>query len=103
MKQISLENSQTLTLAELIKLSEQGKSGVLITQGGVQRYLFLPHMPTPEAGPAAADLSAEAAALARNPAIMAYLAECRARGEREGWVPLQDVLREFSMPETRQP
>jgi hypothetical protein len=105
MKQISLEHSQRLTLAELVKLSEDGKSGVMITQGGEQRFLFLPHAPPPESGsaPEEDDLGAEAAALARNPAFMGYLAECRARGEREGWVSLEEVLREFSVPETLQP
>ena len=105
MKQISVEHSQSLTLAELIELSDRGKSGVMITQGGEQRYLFLPHTPTPEPGfaPAEDDLGAEAAALARNPAFMAYLAECRARGEREGWISLEDIVREFSEPEALQP
>jgi hypothetical protein len=105
MKQISVEHYQSVTLAELIELSDRGNSGVMITQGGEQRYLFLPHTPAPapSSPPAEDDLGAEAAALARNPAFMAYLAECRARGEREGWVSLEDILREFSVPEAVQP
>ena len=35
--------------------------------------------------------------------LASFLEECRAAGEREGWVSFEDILREFSVPEALQP
>ena len=96
MKHIPIQQAEALTVSDLIKLTDSGTSSVVITEQGEQRFLFLPHAAeTAPPSEAEDDLALEAAALSANPAFMAYLAECRARGDREGRISFEEMWREF--------
>ena len=80
MKTLALETLSDRPLSETLKLVSEGQM-VVLTQGGEGRYVL----------GSVDDLEVEAFALSRNAEFMAFLDECRARGDREGGVSLKDA------------
>ena len=84
MKTLAIENLTDRPLGETLKLVQEGQM-VVLTEGGEGRYVL----------GAVDDLEVEAFALSRNAEFMAYLDECRARGEREGGGVSQEDARKI--------
>ena len=87
MKTLALENSKNLSIGEVVKLAAEGET-VLLTENGEGRYLL----------GALDDLELEAFSLSRNQEFMRYLDSCRARGDREGNISLEEA-RQLLCPE----
>ena len=80
MKTLALEAVSDRPLSETLKVVSEGQV-VVLTQGGEGRYVL----------GLVDDLEVEAFALSRNPEFMAYLEQCRASGDRDGGVSLEDA------------
>lgn len=86
MKTLALENSEEISLADVVKMASDGEP-VLLTQGGEGCYVL----------GAVDDLEWEAFSLSRNPKFMAYLESCRERTKREGSISLEEAKRQLGL------
>ena len=80
MKTMPIERAKELRIAELLEMLS-GEDAIILTEGGEGRFVI----------GAMDELEWEAFALSQNKEFMAYLDACRARGNREGSIPLDDV------------
>jgi len=82
MKRLTIDEAREMKCGELLDTIANGEP-VLLTENGEARYIL----------GGVDDLEWEAFALSRNQEFMDFLDACRARGEREGRIPMDEMRR----------